>query len=108
MRFPAITTIKARLAVDVLTAARIHAALILCEGVTQVSKALNEVDAILDGRGVEYIRSAQDTMYGTQGIDYVDMGDAYTATILFDHARGSFLVGNWGDIVEQFPSRFTE
>lgn len=113
MRLPTTETIKAGLNVDTPIAARIHAALRVCKSSAldppnAIRAALNKVDAILGGHGVEYIQSAQDTMYSAQGIEYVNMGDTYAATILFDHARDSFLVDSWGNIVEQFPARFTE
>lgn len=56
--------------------------------------ALNE---ILEGCGIEAIREEES---GTLRADYINMGDAYRTTLLFDFNRGRYLLTTWGDFVE--------
>ena len=67
---------------------------------------LEVVDGLMDGNGVEYIDSHADTMRSQDGLSYVNMGDTYDTTLLYDHKTGRFSVGSWGDIVEKQPARF--
>jgi hypothetical protein len=71
-----------------------------------VSTILREADRVLNGHGVEYIDSREDTMRSRDGISYVNMGDTYDTTLLFDYKTGRFSVGSWGDVVERQPRRF--
>jgi hypothetical protein len=45
-------------------------------------------------------------MRSQDGLSYVNMGDTYDTTLLYDHKTGRFSVGSWGDIVEKQPDRF--
>jgi hypothetical protein len=38
---------------------------------------------------------------GEDGITYLNMGDTYEYTVLFDSRTGRFSTGCWGDVVEQ-------
>jgi hypothetical protein len=67
---------------------------------------LEEADRLLNGNGVEYIQSHADTMRSQDGLSYVNKGDTYDTTLLYDHKTGRFSVGSWGDIVERQPRRF--
>jgi hypothetical protein len=64
-------------------------------------KAMEEADRILYGCGVEPLRIPTD-----QHIEYVNLGDAYTNTIVgfLGFERASFRIQNWGDIAERFPN----
>ena len=57
-----------------------------------VMSALND---LLDGFGVEAIRSPDDSdqIIGT----YVNMGDTYNGTIVFDHENEQYVLTTWGD-----------
>jgi len=72
----------------------------------QRKAALDYADELLGGNGIEYIASEQDTMRSRQGIEYVNMGDTYDTTLIYDHKTGRFYVGAWGDWVERYPKRF--
>lgn len=63
---------------------------------------MERADELIGGYGVEYIRHKKDTMRTVYGLDYVNMGDTYATTLLFDHATDSFNVGTWVDIVEKY------
>lgn len=66
--------------------------------------ALSLADEILQAagktHGLEYIRHKDDTMHDVFGLDYLNTGDPYYTTIMFNHLTGTFQVGAWGDIVE--------
>lgn len=56
--------------------------------------------------GVEYIAHKDDSCRETLGLEYLNAGDTYTTTIMFDHARGFWRVCSWGDVVERFPNLY--
>lgn len=68
--------------------------------------ALDYANELLGGNGIEYIESQQDTMRHREGLSYVNMGDTYDTTLIYDHKTGRFYVGAWGDWVERYPKRF--
>jgi hypothetical protein len=62
--------------------------------------ALNE---LLDGHGIEAIRDSRqwDSYYGDCRFSYVNMGDTYNATILYDCMNDRYILSSWGDVVER-------
>lgn len=75
-------------------------------GSSSVGNILKVADDLLDGHGVEYIESLTDTMRSREGLSYVNMGDTYDTTLIYDHGKGRFVVSSWGDIVERDAKRF--
>lgn len=71
-----------------------------------VFTVLKAADKMLDGHGVEYIESLTDTSRNREGLSYVNMGDTYMTTLIYDHRSGRFVVSSWGDIVERDSKRF--
>jgi hypothetical protein len=76
-------------------------------------KALKFANALIEGAmGVEYIPAAHESMDAVNepysGLDYLNFGDSYTTTLLFDHKKERYYVCAWGDIVENSPRRFGE
>jgi hypothetical protein len=64
------------------------------------------INAELEGYGVEAIEGRYiDHYHHNIQAAYVNMGDTYTPTILFDNERRMFRVTNWGDWVEQNQRR---
>ena len=64
---------------------------------------LSLADTYMDGHGVEYLRPDFKHGYGTgepKGAYYVNMGDTYEATLIYDALKNDFLVGSYGDFVE--------
>jgi hypothetical protein len=61
---------------------------------------LEEANQILEGFGVEYIRSEHDDQYDAHGAYYVNLGDTYVPTILLDLDRNRVWATTWGDWVE--------
>ena len=67
-----------------------------------VRSILSAADRILNGYGVESIP-------GVGGaLSYVNMGDTYHDTLIFDRKTNRFVVSSWGDIVERQPRRFED
>jgi hypothetical protein len=112
MRLPSVKTIEKILRCDNFAAKAIRGAMESFrdngENSRDLRRSLQVIDSIIDGHGVEFLRSNQDTIHAFHGLEYVNMGDPYRATVLFDHASQSFSVGCWGDVVERNPRRFGE
>jgi hypothetical protein len=65
------------------------------------SRKLYVLNRLLDGfHGVEIIRSRHDTCERFNGISYLNAGDTYAATIMYDHGRRMWMLGCIGDILE--------
>lgn len=67
-----------------------------------VSAAMTRANELLEAHGVEAVYDDRGGFSGYwQNIValYVNMGDAYTATVLYDVRRGQFFVTTWGDFV---------
>lgn len=60
---------------------------------------MSALDGILEGFGVECIRDG-DSSDDDVIAEYVNMGDTYEATILFDYLAGEFVITSWGGFVE--------
>jgi hypothetical protein len=69
-----------------------------------IHRVLRRADEALNGHGVEYLNSRDDT----SPVAYVNRGDTYDTTLMFDYEKGRFLVGSWGDLVERQPRRFAD
>jgi hypothetical protein len=59
-------------------------------------KILHAIDELLEGHGVECIRKD-----GEVALEYINMGDTYIPTIVFNHQTWTFRCCSWGDIVEK-------
>lgn len=58
------------------------------DGYTDIMRAL---DVLLETHGMETIRNAVDEI----AADYLNTGDSYAATIVFEHATGRFTLDDW-------------
>jgi len=61
---------------------------------------LAEANQLLNGHGVEYIRSEDDDQHEAHGAYYVNMGDTYTPTLLLDLDRDRVWATDYGSWVE--------
>lgn len=112
MRLPTANRLL-NLGIDLPTAKRVRKALEEAFSESDVSTdirittALDAADAILQeagkSHGVEYIAHSDDSMHEVWGIEYVNMGDPYRTTLLFDNMRHGFDVCPWGNIIESAP-----
>jgi hypothetical protein len=62
---------------------------------------LHVLDSIAETCGVEYIAHKDDTFTDSYGLDYLNTGDIYGATIIYDHRTGRYRVSSRGYIVER-------
>jgi hypothetical protein len=62
---------------------------------------LHVLDSIAETCGVEYIAHKDDTFHEVYGLEYLNTGDTYTRTIIYDHNKSRYLVSSWGGIVER-------
>jgi hypothetical protein len=75
---------------------------------TLLDLRLHALNAEAETCGVEYIAHKNDGYrIGEQyGLEYLNTGDTYATTIIYDHSRGSWRVGCWGDVVEARPNLY--
>jgi hypothetical protein len=72
-----------------------------------VEQAMDRIDEILHGYGVESIRGNTWDGFWTDCIAlYVNMGDTYTPTVLYDVNKDVFVVTDWGTWVEINQDRY--
>lgn len=57
---------------------------------------MQALDELTDGFGIEVIRRD-----GKVVIEYVNTGESYATTILFNHDTWTFQIKSWGDLVER-------
>jgi hypothetical protein len=71
-------------------------------------KAMEFANKALDGHGVEAIRGDYhvDNYHYDIVATYVNMGDTYNATILYETETGRFLVTSYGDWVEKNQRKY--
>jgi len=76
------------------------------------NRALRIANKRLDGSmGVEYMPTADedvDYLEQLEGIEYLNFGDTYTTTLLFDYAKWRWRVCTVGDVVERDQRRFKQ
>lgn len=71
----------------------------------EIGAAMDAADELLEGHGIEslFVRDGQivnDAWDAAFGIDYVNLGDTYLATVIYDYEAHEFYIGSWGDWVE--------
>jgi hypothetical protein len=64
-----------------------------------VNSAMNLVDKTIHGHGIEEIVGFQNSHTKTVGM-YVNMGESYASTIIYDCLANKFYVGTWADWME--------
>ncbi len=121
LRFPSVKTIQSRLGVERETAKTIRG---LMDGSidpytfqsvqTWVERCYNEptaqeceivaINEVMRGFGDEAITGETwvDSFHCNIIAVYVNMGDPYSGTVLYDTERGSYAVCTWGDWVETY------
>lgn len=77
----------------------------------EIDAAMSAADEFLEGNGVEmlFVRDGQivnDAWDATFGIEYVNLGDTYRATVIYSYERHEFYIGSWGGWVEATEAQF--
>jgi len=67
---------------------------------------LHAINKLIEGFGVEYVAHIDDTQHESQGLDYVNLGDSYTCTVIFDHLESKFVVADIGSIIEDYMDSY--
>lgn len=75
-------------------------------GGTMPARQMHAINALIGGHGVEYIGAEGDRVFMSYGIEYVNTGDTYNATVIYDYKTGRFSVTTVGDVIERNPRRF--
>lgn len=79
----------------------------LSDDYNDTDNALDEINKILHGYGVEAVHDNQwGRYYLSIGLLYVNMGDTYNQTVCYDTRKDRWFVCSWGDIVEKESKRF--
>lgn len=75
----------------------------ISEGPELIERALQAASELIGGFGVEALQPenahVDEYWFSTVAL-YVNMGDAYAKTILYDTENGTFEIGSWGDFIE--------
>ena len=112
MRSPSVDTIEKTLKVDRSVARSVKDAMVGAETGKQVSGAMEVINYLIQGHGVEVIRGSEWHSHYWQdiAIEYVNKGDTYKPTILYDVEKERFECIPWGNWVEwaQSHGRFKE
>jgi hypothetical protein len=78
------------------------------DGYNAIDTKLDKINDILCGYGVEDIRGPWVNNYFCDiNLLYVNMGDTYIPTIIYDTLKERWYCCSWGDIVETQEKRFT-
>lgn len=124
-RAPSAATLAANLRIDIVTACRVKAILsgrvdlMTVESARRrqeeayhdhepVTLALEACNELLGTFGVEYLRSREDTIREALGVDYLNTGETYAATLSYDNRTDLWRVCSLGSYVEAEPRRFSD
>jgi hypothetical protein len=66
-------------------------------GERSARELMKEVDRVVHGYGIEELKCTP--------LIYINMGDTYNTTLLFNTSNGMFDVWNWGDWLEAYQKR---
>ena len=76
---------------------------------TNIDIALDEINALISGYGVEVLTDNQwDRYYANAGVLYVNQGDSYAPTVCYDTRKQRWLICSWGALIENAPRRFAD
>jgi hypothetical protein len=68
---------------------------------------LKKLNPVLDGCGIEYIADVADDYHDCHGLEFINMGDPYVSTFVYDHRTERLFISCLGDVVEKNPRRFS-
>lgn len=73
-----------------------------------INKSLEYVNKAINAHGIEAIRGGGewDSYYGDSVALYVNTGDTYNPTILYDTVRGKLELTTMGDFVERYSDKY--
>lgn len=68
----------------------------------RVTVAMHAINEILEGHGVEGLGEGRPGDYAPP-YEYINMGDTYATTLIYDRDSDRLFIGSWGDVVESDP-----
>jgi hypothetical protein len=71
-----------------------------------LERRLYALDVIAKTCGVEYIASTIDTCRTGCGLSYLNTGDTYVLTIIYDHLSDTWSVRSIDDVLDARPGRY--
>lgn len=78
---------------------------------SDIELELNAINELLEGYGVEAIQfenyHVDNYWYGTVGL-FINMGDTYNPTIVYDVENKEYLLTSWGDFYEAIETEINE
>lgn len=98
MNTPSLKTLRAVLNVDRQTA--IEAKAIMNGSNCHLSQKLGLLNRLLEMHGIEYAAHRRDSFARSYGLEYLNAGDTYAGTVIYDHSTGRFHVATVGDFLE--------
>lgn len=73
-----------------------------------IEGALIEANNVIRGHGVEMQQVQTRRGPDDLSFEYVNMGDSYSTTLLYDHHADRFRITSWGDMIEMWERRWGE
>jgi hypothetical protein len=99
--FPSLESVEAQKLADRLKAA------VDADDPEQVDDVMDAVNEAVDGHGVESINGTDyqvDKYWMDTILLYVNLGDTYDTTLLYDTENNEFSIGSYGDFVEKWEN----
>jgi hypothetical protein len=66
----------------------------------RVTVALHAINELVEGHGVEGLGPGRSGDYAPP-YEYINTGDTYSTTLIYDRDKDRLFIGSWGDIVEK-------
>lgn len=116
IKFPSIKTISKKLAIDIEAAKTVRGLIDGSFTTKAIDKLIKETNThpsfltysildaicrIIGGFNVDYIDHNKDNYRNLFGIEYINQGDVYINTLMFDYKKERFFISSVGDIIEK-------
>jgi len=73
---------------------------------SRIHFALEAMNIALDTFGVDFVAPRRGDYSAARGLEFLNTGETYTPTVIYDHGSKTWKITSWGDIVERYPNRF--
>jgi len=68
-----------------------------------IHSALILIDKLIETHGIEHLQFKDEQEYKID-VDYCNAGDTYANTLYYSTADSAFVIGTWGDLVEEYEN----
>ena len=69
----------------------------------RITLALHAMDEVMGTHGVESLSPEGDFSTSAPPYEYLNAGDTYATTLIYDRDKDRLFIGTYGDVVEKFP-----